>query len=181
MGQNSSFFDDYYRLRGSQKKHLLPDLIFRHSIRYLLWYRLRGRGSWIGRVGCYRCSRKFGLEFSEASECGHGLLLSHPYNITVGVGVKLGDNVNLSKGCTLGNVRTGARAGSPKLGNCVFVGVNATVIGGVSIGDDVVIAPNAFVDFDVPAHSVVVGNPGTIHHKADATKDIILSRIGRSD
>lgn len=33
------------------------------------------------------------------------------------------------------------------------------------------IAANSFVDFDVPNHSVVVGNPGMIHHKMDASKD----------
>ena len=38
------------------------------------------------------------------------------------------------------------------------------------IGDDVVIAPNAFVNIDVPDHSVVMGNPCIIHHKENATE-----------
>ena len=38
------------------------------------------------------------------------------------------------------------------------------------IGDDVLIAPNTFVNFDVPSHSVVIGNPATIHPRKDATK-----------
>ena len=37
------------------------------------------------------------------------------------------------------------------------------------IGDDVLIAPGAFVNCDVPSHSVVIGNPCTIHHKDNAT------------
>ena len=71
----------------------------------------------------------------------------------------------------------GKRAGSPKIGNCVFVGINATIVGGITIGDDVMIAPNSFVNFDVPSHSVVIGNPGVIHHKEDATSNYILHRV----
>ena len=43
-------------------------------------------------------------------------------------------------------------------------------MGNVHIGNDVMIAPNAFVNIDVPDHSVVVGNPCMIHHKDNATK-----------
>lgn len=59
--------------------------------------------------------------------------------------------------------------GSPTIGNRVFVGINATIVGNIKIGDDVLIAPNTFVNFDVPSHSVVIGNPGVIHHKENAT------------
>lgn len=59
------------------------------------------------------------------------------------------------------------------LGDRVVVGCNAFVCGGIRIGDDVLIAANAFVNFDVPDHSVVVGNPGVIHHKDHATADYI--------
>ena len=59
------------------------------------------------------------------------------------------------------------------LGNKVYVGINATVVGNITIGNDVMIAPNAFVNFDVPDHCVVVGNPATIHKKENATKGYI--------
>lgn len=35
------------------------------------------------------------------------------------------------------------------------------------------IGPNTFVNFNVPEHSVVVGNPGVIHHKEKATEGYI--------
>ena len=78
---------------------------------------------------------------------GRGLYLGHPYNITVGGGVKIGDNV--------------------------AIGINATVIGNIHIGNDVMIAPNSFVNFDVPDHSIVIGNPGVIHHNENATEGYI--------
>ena len=38
------------------------------------------------------------------------------------------------------------------------------------IGNDVLIAPNTFVNFDVPDHSIVIGNPAKIHHRDNATE-----------
>ena len=60
-----------------------------------------------------------------------------------------------------------------KIVNCVYVGINSTVVGGIEIGDDVLIAPNSFVNFNVPPHSVVVGNPAKIHQKENATQGYI--------
>ena len=120
-----------------------------------------------------RYSRKFGLEFSPKAEIGKGLYLGHPYNITVAADVKIGDNVNLHKGCTIGTENRGKRAGAPRIGNRVSVGINSIIVGNIIIGDDVMIAPNSFVNFDVPSHSVVIGNPGVIHHKDNATSSYI--------
>lgn len=119
---------------------------------------------------CNRYSRKYGLEFSTKSNIGKGLYLGHPYNITVGDGVLIGDNVNIHKGATIGVENRGKRMGSPTIGNQVYIGINATIVGKVTIGDDVLIGPGAFVNFDVPAHSIVIGNPGVIKEKNQATE-----------
>ena len=47
----------------------------------------------------------------------------------------------------------------------------------VKIGEDVLIAPLTFVNFDVPAHSIVIGNPAKIIEKQNATGDYIQNRI----
>lgn len=46
----------------------------------------------------------------------------------------------------------------------------------MKIGDDVFIAPNAFVNFDVPSNSIVIGSPGQIHHKMNPCKDFYLHK-----
>lgn len=172
------FLLDYYRMTGKRStKTLLFDVMFRHNVRWALLYRRFHAGHRLAKVGLYMLSRKYGIEVSDSAEIGKGIYLGHPYNITIGANVVLGDNVNLHKGCTIGNIMAGSRAGSPVIGNCVFIGINASVVGGISIGDDVVIAPNAFVNFDVPSHSVVIGNPGVIHPKANATKNYILNTV----
>ncbi len=50
----------------------------------------------------------------------------------------------------------------PIIGDNCYLGANSIVVGGVKIGNDVLVAPEAFVNFDVPSNSIVIGNPGKI-------------------
>ena len=114
-----------------------------------------------------------GVEINLDGNIGEGLVLAHPWGITVNSRAVLGRDCVLFKGCTIGSIRSGKREGVPKLGDRVVVGCNAFVCGGITIGSDVLIAANAFVDFDVPSNSVVVGNPGVIHHKDNPCRDYV--------
>ena len=60
-----------------------------------------------------------------------------------------------------------------QLGDDIWIGINASIVGGVKVGNDVMIAPGAFVNRDVPSHSVVIGNPCIIKHKDHATEGYI--------
>lgn len=48
------------------------------------------------------------------------------------------------------------------LGRNVWVGANVTILAGVSVGDDAVLAAGAIVTKDVPARSVVMGSPARL-------------------
>lgn len=74
---------------------------------------------------------------------------------------------------TIGQENRGKRKGTPVIGNEVWIGINATIVGAVKIGDDVLIAPNSYVNCDVPSHSVVYGNPCIIKPARHATIDYI--------
>ena len=100
--------------------------------------------------------------------------MTHPYGITVNNNAEIGEDCTIFKGATIGSVRSGKRAGVPKIGNRVTVCTNAMVCGGIIIGDDALIAANAFVDFDVPSHSLVIGNPACIKHRENASRDYTL-------
>lgn len=78
---------------------------------------------------------------------------------------------------TIGRENRGKREGSPKIGDCVWIGTNAVVVGKIEVGDDVLIAPGAYVNFDVPPHSVVVGNPGKIIPRESAAEKYIENRV----
>lgn len=86
-------------------------------------------------------------------------------------------NCNLNKGCTLGKENRGKREGAPVLGDNVWVGTNSVVVGNIHIGNDVLIAPNAYVNFDVPEHSIVLGNPGKIIKRDNATDGYITNGV----
>lgn len=175
------FADDYYRMTGLSYKPGIKSLItllYSHQIRYMYWWRKENKKHTVfRRFMLFRYSRKYGLEISPTAKIGKGLYLGHPYNITVGGDALIGNNVNLNKGCTIGRENRGKRAGIPTIGDCVFVGINATIVGNIHIGNDVFIAPNSFVNIDVPNHSVVVGNPAVIHPKEGATDSYINFRV----
>ena len=59
----------------------------------------------------------------------------------------------------------------------VWIGANAVVVGKINIGTDVLIAPNSFVNFDVPPHSIVVGNPARIISRENATEGYIDNMV----
>ena len=52
--------------------------------------------------------------------------------------------------------------GTPVIGNNVFIGAGACVLGGIKIGNNVSIGANAVVLDDIPDNSVVVGIPGKV-------------------
>lgn len=104
---------------------------------------------------------------------GKGLYLGHAYNITINPNAGIGEWCNIHKGVTIGQQNRGKLKGAPKIGDMVWIGVNATIVGKIEIGDDVLIAPNAYVNCDVPSHSIVIGNPCVIHHRDKATEGYI--------
>ena len=118
-------------------------------------------------------TKKKGIEFSVDNEIGYGFYVGHPYGITINAKAIIGNNVNIHKGVTIGQENRGKRKGTPCIGNNVWIGVNATIVGNVVIGNDVLIAPNTYINCDIPDHSIVFGNPCIVKHADNATKDYI--------
>ena len=118
-------------------------------------------------------SSRYLLEISSNCKIGKGLYLGHMSSITINGNAIIGENCNIHKGVTIGQENRGPRKGCPTIGNRVWIGINSTIVGNITIGDDVLIAPNSFVNCDVPSHSVVFGNPCIIKHKDNATEEYI--------
>ena len=124
---------------------------------------------------------KTGNEISSKTNIGPGLFLGHAGPRYINVKSNIGSNCNINQGVTIGQENRGKREGCPTIGNNVWIGAYAVVVGKITIEDDVLIAPLSFVNFDVPQHSVVVGNPGVIHHKENATFGYINETIDDYD
>jgi len=113
---------------------------------------------------------KTGIEFLGNANIGEGLIIGHWGRIVINGNAKFGNNIMLTHGVTIGRDVRGKHKGFPTFGNNVCIRTNSTVVGNITIGDDVLIAPNTFVNFDVPSHSIVIGNPATIHYRENATE-----------
>ncbi|WP_243388859.1 hypothetical protein [Bifidobacterium simiarum] len=124
------------------------------------WYRWR----------LLRMSRRSGYQIGYGAGIGAGLFIGHRGTVIVNGRARLGSNVNLAPGVVIGQENRGARRGVPVIGNRVWIGAGAVIVGAVHIGNDVLIAPNAFVNVDVPDHSIVIGNPSRIIHRDHATE-----------
>ena len=99
--------------------------------------------------------------------------MGHPFNITINGKAILGKNINIHKGVTIGQENRGARKGTPTIKDKVWIGINSTIVGNITIGEDVLIAPNTFVNCDIPSHSIVIGNPCKIIPRENVTESYI--------
>lgn len=117
---------------------------------------------------------KYGFQI--AGKIGKGFFIGHFGTIVTHQDVILGDNCNISHGVTIGVTRRGSQMGAPLIGDEVWIGAGAILVGKISIGKNVLIAPGAFVNFDVPPNSIVIGNPGLIKPSLGATEGYINNK-----
>ena len=173
-----NFKRDYLKLCGKEWKVIPGSLrvIKNNRIRYLFYGRLSCCKNKAIRIiaknKLQKYSKRYGLEIN-FENIGAGFLIIHPFNITVNAGAIIKGECTLFKGSTIGSIRSGKKKGTPTIEKNVVLCINSTVVGDVHIGEDVLIAPNSYVNFDVPDHSVVIGNPGQIHYKENAAKDYL--------
>jgi serine O-acetyltransferase len=109
-----------------------------------------------------RYSYKFGFNIPPQCKIGKGFYIGHFGRVIINEEAEIGCNVNISPGVTIGETYRGKNKGVPKIGNNVWIGTNAVIVGNIQIGDNVLIAPCAYVNFNVPNNGVVLGNPAKI-------------------
>ncbi len=152
------------------------------GFRYMFFRRLsdqHGSRSITGIVAKFflrRYTYKYGFQIG--GKIGEGFYIGHFGTVIVSINSAIGRNCNIAPGVTIGASRRGEKKGAPQLGDFVWIGTNAVLVGGIHIGSDVLIAPGAYVNFDVPDHSIVLGNPGKIIPRENATQGYINNVLG---
>lgn len=91
---------------------------------------------------------------------GKGLTIWHYGYIIVNPAARIGEDCTLYPGVEIGHKGDGTRP--PIIGNDCFIGAGAKIIGPITIGNNVTVAPNAVVVKDVPDNAVVGGVPAKI-------------------
>lgn len=130
--------------------------VINYRISHFLFYHHMRRLSrvidWLGRL-LYSCfvpgqahiGKKFALAY-------WGL------GVVVHTGSKIGNNCHIGQNVTIG----GSKGGVPTLLDDVRVGGGSFVVGGITIGNNVTVGANSFVNKDVPDNAIVAGSPARI-------------------
>lgn len=104
-----------------------------------------------------------GIDLNPSAQIGKSFFIDHGVGVVIGETTQIGDNCILFQNVTLGG--TGKHTGKrhPTIGNNVLIGVGATILGPVSVGDNVKIGADTFVIMkNIPSNCTVVGAPGKI-------------------
>ena len=119
----------------------------------------------IARYISEKAKRKTGIEIHPGATIGKGLFIDHGTGVVIGETAIIGDNVTMFHGVTLGG--TGKEKGKrhPTVGNNVFIGCGAKLLGNITIGDNAKIGANAVILKDIPQGATAVGIPGRILQK----------------
>ena len=140
----------YYRL-ADFLRHLGP-------LTFITWH--------IGTLILMRLSRVPGVEINTKYPIGEGFVISHPHDIVIGIGARIGKGVTMYNGVTLGMRKLNAHdtgengdVSYPTIESGVTIYAGAKVLGPVTIGQNSVIGANAVVLESFPASSVIVGVP----------------------
>jgi serine O-acetyltransferase len=105
-----------------------------------------------------------GICLPRDAEIGGGLYLPSFGSIVLGRG-SIGANCTIEQNVTLGIAGKGEERGRPTIGNRVFIGAGAMIVGKITVGDDAYIFPGSVVTRPVPPRAVVMGYPArTVSH-----------------
>ena len=160
---------DLYRYEGQRSSNLLVKLkyiLFIPGFTYIYFFRKVQLSKYkliklfyliILRITSYITH----IQIPPNTKIAPGFRIVHFGTIVVNPDAIIGKNFNISQGTLIGNSQ-GKKAGAPIIGDNVCMNANAIIIGNCRIGNNVLIAPGAFVNFDVPDNSIVIGNPGKI-------------------
>lgn len=172
--------EDSYRVTGQELtfKNFLK--AYRNQgFRYLFFYRVCNSyrknkfAVLFSRFMMRHYSYKFGFQIPRQAKLGKGTYFGHFGTVVINENAVIGNHCNINHNITIGRQNRGSKKGAPTIGNKVWIGTGSVIVGKITIGDNVLIAPNAYVNFDVPPHSIVIGNPARIIERENPTQDYI--------
>ncbi|WP_129690843.1 serine O-acetyltransferase [Gottfriedia acidiceleris] len=139
-----------YRIANKLYKHKIPVL---PKIFYRMIYLINN------------CHIHYTTKIGKGTKLGYG-----------GISVVIHKDAEIGDNCMIGScVTIGGRSGIKKLpviGNNVYIGTGAKILGDLKIGDNSVIGANAVVITDFPANSIIAGVPAKLLKNNNLMGDI---------
>jgi serine O-acetyltransferase len=159
-----------YKAKGNHGK----DLWLNPVVWTIATYRLR---NWVNvasppwpiripvTVLCFFANKFFevfmAMGISPGASIGEGLYMGHVGGVIISQYATIGKNCDISQRVTIG-VSAMGREGAPVIGDDVYVGTGATLVGRIRVGSGARIAANTLVIDDVPEGATVMGVPGRV-------------------
>ncbi len=103
-----------------------------------------------------------GISLPSRATVGPGLYIAHFGPTLIHHDAVIGSDCTIMQGVTIGMSGRGDKRGVPTIGNRVYLGVNAVIVGNIAIGDDALVSPCSLVSRDVAPHTTVMGVPATV-------------------
>ena len=101
-----------------------------------------------------------GIDIPDRTKIGNHFNLFHGFGVVISDKSLIGDNVTIRQCTTIGN--STPFSGCPVIEDNVDIGANVVIIGNIIIGKNSTIGAGSVLTKDIPANSVVVGNPGRV-------------------
>ncbi len=173
------FLLDYQRKFPNEKKIDINKLCGWATLQNTLLYRI---ANLFYKAGQEDAAQSFfalgrflsGIEIYYSAEIGHSFLIHHGVGTVVGSRCRIGNNVTIYQGVTIGNKSTAKNdksvSGKPIIGNDCIIFAGSQVLGGVKIGDGSIIGAHSLCIKDVPSCTIVAGSPCKVIRKIDSNK-----------
>lgn len=169
------WFSDLYRYEESMHVSLIKVFyrqFFFPGFHYMFWVRLcaylKQKGKlfrplyFFSLLILQHYKFRYGISISPNTKIGKGFYIGHFGGIVVNSNAIIGENCVIMQGVTIGASNRGSTKGVPTIGNHVYMGAGAKIIGNVRIGNYSAIGANAVVTKDVPDYAVVGGIPAKV-------------------
>ena len=154
-----------HKSKGRSPAWALDAFLFDNGFQAVFFYRLarwfkRRRipvfGPFFGRLGTFFT----GTEISPSAEIGPGLRITHGLGLVVGGYARIGADATLLHAVTIGSLSEDRVDQMPAIGDRVFIGAGATLLGAITIGDDAFIGAGALVTRNILPGSRVLSRAG---------------------
>ncbi|KAL7533675.1 hypothetical protein ACHAXR_005379 [Thalassiosira sp. AJA248-18] len=162
--------------KPSEDSTALNALLFHQGLHALVCYRVAHRLWQAGRTGLAyymqsTVSSRYAADIHPAAEIEGGIFLSVGGGVVIGETARVGEDVTILQGVTLGG--TGKEVGDrhPKVENGVILHCGATVLGNLRVGKGAVITAKSIVTKEVPDLARVSGVPATVKSFREVRKE----------
>lgn len=133
--------------------------VWAHRVSHAMWR----RGAYLPARTLSQVTRFWtNIEIHPAATLGPRLFIDHGAGVVIGETARVGSDVTIYHGVTLGGTSLDHGKRHPTIGDRVTVGAGAKVLGNLTVGADSRIGANAVLVRSVDDHSVVVGVPGQV-------------------